>query len=435
MVGTMEIKPVHFVIALGVLFIALLVVFPIQGPASVQQPAQIGPQESARAAEDLYMKAVSFGEHAGGYVYSYTEYTDGFPENYTISSDGENASVEVSSALSDKKAYFLVNDTIFCVGMGGNTTCASVKNQSAAAGYMATLRSRLFSDGAIGIARLDAAYRINRSLQVFSPAIRTMVLPGGAECIGINYTIEYSGATLGELNRFGIGSGSPSLFHVSECIDNQTGEIHRYNYDYVFQGSLHTYGFSLISSDFLAVPQILAPADLSGDVIDQAFQESAVRHQLLGCYPIIGDDSEKCVATLALQQKSAGLCSLAGTRRDRCLVSLMPYLRDPAICRMISTPEFTDDCYIELGGAFKNATWCGYVSDATKKSYCAQVSSPVPPAAPVPAPAQNVTQEAGNQTQNGSATLPPIIAEVFKEMEQNGTGANYTGNGTINSTG
>jgi len=422
----MEIKPVHFVIALGVLFIALLVIYPVPGPAPGEpQPTQ----DTTKAAEGLYMKALSFGERAGGYVYSYTEYSDGFPENYTITYDGQNASVEIVSALSDKLAYFLENDTILCVAMAGNETCASVKGENTTAGYLASLRSRLFSDGAISAARLDAEYRINRSLQVFSPAIAANALPGGKECSGINYTIDYSGATLAELNRFGIGTGSPSLFHVSECIDNQTGQIYEYDYDYMFQGRRHTYGFSLIKSDFKSLPEISAPADISGDVLDPAYQESAYRSGLAKCYQNQdGDDKDKCVAALALQLRSTELCSLAGARQDRCLVSLMPYLKDPAICLAVVSAEFRDDCYIELGGAFKNATWCDNVTDGTKRSYCAQVSSPVQPSVAPGLPPQNITQAAGNETQNGSAPLPPEVEDVFRSMEQNGTAANITAN-------
>lgn len=425
----MEIKPVHFVIALGALFIALLVVYPMPGPAQGQpQPAQNASQDT-KAAEGVYLKALSFGEHATGYVYSYTEYSDGFPENYTISYDGQNASVEIVSALSEKSAYFLGNDTVLCVAMGGNGTCASVRGENTTAAYMASLRARLFSDDAIIAARLNAEYRINRSLQVFSPLIRTTRLPGGAECAGINYTIDYSGATLAELNRFGVGTGSPSLFHVGECIDNRTGQIYEYDYDYMLQGKRHTYGFSLVKSDFSTVPVIGAPADLSGDVLDPAYQESAYRGALVRCYQNQnGDDKDKCVATLALELRSTGLCALAGARQDRCLVSLMPYLKDPAICLGVASAEFRDDCYIELGGAFKNATWCDNVMDGTKRSYCAQVSSPVAPTVAPGLPPQNTTEAAGNGTQNASAALPPAVESVFKSMEQNGTAANGTAN-------
>jgi len=426
----MEIKPLHFVIALLAVFaVGLYYFFSTQEAA----PAAGG----ADLAQELFMKAASLGESANGYVYAYAEYSDGFPENYTLAYDGKLASVKVESPLSLKEVRFLGNDTVFCITFNSNETCASVENESAAKSYVASMRSRLFDYAAISAAKADTAYRLNRSLQAFSPSLRTKLLQNGKECISISYTIDYRNATLQELNRFGIGSGSPSVFDVSECIDNATGEIYEYRLDYTYQGKRHYVSRSLIRSDFAARPAIAPPQGISGGALDIAFSENAYKGELLKCYQQSGSEQEKCIALVALALRSKGLCSYAGAREDRCLVSLVPVTKDASICPLVVNPSFKDDCYIELGGAYKNSTWCDSVEDAAKKDYCLQVSSPAP-YLPVQDETGNGTPGTENATPNagGNETvgMPEGVVQIFGSLEyENATnitaGANGSGGG------
>jgi len=417
----MEIKPIHFAIALAALFLALLALSPMMSPGKAQPP------DYAMQAQEIYLRGVSYGENASAYTYAYTEYSNGFPENYILESDGTLASVDVRSALSDKKAYFLGNDTILCVEFSNSTACSSVKNESAAQSYLAAQRSRLFDGAVISTQRLNDIYMINKSMITFSPALSTRVLADGKNCTEIDYMIDYRNATLGDLNRFGIGAGAPQLFSVTSCI-GVNGERLDYSYNTTVLGKPFSYRSVLINADFNARPVISAP-NLSGDAMELAFSESAYRGSIGNCYQKQNESAkDECVAMFALKLQSTGVCSLAGSRQDRCLVSLMPYLRDPAVCLMIATPEYRDDCYIELGGAFKNSTWCGKVVDLTKKSYCVQVSSPIPPGSPAQ-PQQNETQQSGNMTQNGTVSIPPHVQDIFNSLENQSAG-----NNTANST-
>ena len=216
-------------------------------------------------------------------------------------------------------------------------------------------------------------------------------------------------------------------------------------YNYTYQGKLYTIQQKLIGADFTAAPVIGPPQNLSGNALDIAFNENAYRQDLFSkCY--LGQDEGEgrgaCIQKIALQLGDKNLCELAGAVHDRCLVSFMPYLKDPAICALITTPEFADDCYIELAGANKNSTWCGNVLDGTKKGYCLQVALPVPPSPPEnesPGTANETTGGAmQNQSANESAALPPGVSAIFNGMEASDS-ANSTGpadsTGSANGTG
>jgi hypothetical protein len=426
----MEIKPVYAVIALAIVFVALLAAdrLAAPGPAAPDYAAQ---------ASGLYMQGASFGENATAYTYAYTEYSNGFAENYTLSSDGKSASVEVLSALSDKKLYFLPNDTILCVRFSGTEGCSSVKNESAAKSYVARMRGRLLNGTEMEAMKADAEYMMNRSIIRFSPFVRAGALAGGAECSEIEYTIDYRNMTLQDMTRFGVTSATPQVFQFRSCVGND-GAIERLYYNYTYQGKLYIIQQELIGADLRAAPAIAAPQNLSGNALDLAFSENTYRQELFNkCYlgQADGEGRGACIQKIALDINDRDLCETAGTVRDRCLVAFMPYLKDPGICAGISAPEFADDCYIELAGAYKNGTWCDRVKDGTKKSYCLQVALPPAPSEPENQ-SDGTVPEGGLVAQNVSvneSAVPPDVVDIFNGLERTNS-TNSTQPGQANST-
>ncbi len=431
----MEVKPLHIAIVLA----ALLVMY-VAYELTLPGPAEL--QGSAALAQELYLGGVSFGENASAYTYSYTEYSNGFAENYTLESDGSAASVEVASALSDKKIYFLGNDTVLCVRFLSDMACSSVANETNARAYVESVRSRLFNASAARARVSDDEYLMNRSILVFSPGVANRTLPDGRPCSEIRYAVDYRNLTLQDMGRFGISASTPQLFQYVSCI-GADGAIERLYFNYTYGGHTYEIRQELTGSDFAHVPAISPPQNLSPGAMDLAIGESAARRDLFGCYLQDAGAMGACVQKVALQQSDIGLCGLAGDARDRCYVSFMPYVKDPAVCGLITAPEFVDDCYIELAGAYKNATWCGSVNDASKRSYCLGIAMQLPQNGTGAGESAGSGTAAGNESgvspgtgagQNASgneSAMPSSVIDIFNNEENfsatNSTIANGTG--------
>jgi hypothetical protein len=423
----MEIKPLYAVIALVAVFLALLAASQLMAA-----PAPAAPNYAAEA-EAIYMKGAETGANASAYTYAYTEYSNGFAENYTLEYDGSISSVEVSSILSDRKLYFLENDTILCVDFAGASACSSVKNVSGAAAYVEDMRDRLFDPANIEVIEANYAYMYNKSILVFSPDIQDTVLPDGRECDQIEYTIDYQNITLADMSRLGVTAATPRLFQFVSCV-GMDGVIDQLYFNYTYQGAFYTVEQNLISADFTRVPVISPPQNLSGDAFSIASDENTARNDLFQCYlsQPEGDARGTCIQNIALELSDKDLCDAAGTVRDRCLVSFMPYIRDPSVCTEMTMPEFTDDCYIELAGAYKNSTWCSMVNDTTKRSYCLQIASQS--AAENETTAANTTGSVVQGPSGNESAVPAGVAAIFNAMENESTGpANSTG--SANATG
>ena len=413
----MEIKPAYAVAALIIVFVALFLI------GSGAPPKQ---EDKAQTAKELFLKAVTLGENASSYLYSYGEINDGFPENYTLSSDGVNSAVAIDSPLSNKIVYFLQNDTILCITYLKNQSCASVADVNETTRYVSSMKMRLFDNDRIRAAMLDNEYKINHSMMTFSPAMIEKQFQGGKTCTEIGFAIDYSNITIQEMSRFGIAQGSPTYFEGKECINNETGVIYEYSFNYTFQKKVHESGFLLNGIDF-SYKTPVTPPELAGDAISTMYDEGSYKRDLMACYLKSNEDKEKCIAVLAQELKSKELCEYAGTRRDRCLVSLIPVSGDSAICQTILTPEFKDDCYIEMAGFSKNESWCGQVQDSTKNKFCLNVSQPAPPALPN----ENTTVE--EPAANNTEPLPKEVQEIFNSLDNSTKVSTNVTNGTTGS--
>jgi len=407
----MEFKPAYAVAALIIIFAALFFI------GSGAPPKQ---EDKTQIAKQLFMKAVSLGENTSSYQYSYMETNDGFPENYTLSSDGVNSAVAIDSPLSNKKIYFMQNDTILCITYLKNQSCSSVADVNETKRYVSYMKNRLFDKDRISAAMLDNEYKINHSIMVFSPTMIEKQLLGGKACTEISFAIDYSNITLQEMSRFGIAQGSPTYFEGKECINNETGVIYEYNFNYTFPGKVHEFGFLLNGIDFIYKTPV-TPPELAGDAVSAMYDESSYKRDLMACYLKAGEEKEKCIALLAQELKSKELCGYVGMRRDRCLVSLIPVSGDSTICPTILTAEFKDDCYIEMAGFSKNESWCSQVQDSTKNRFCLNVSQPAPPALPN----ENTTVE--EPAANNTEPMPEKVQAIFDGLDNSTTiGTNVT---------
>lgn len=402
----MEIRHMHIVVALTIIFLGALYLF-LEESAKPPGPT---PEEIGK---ELLLKSIAFGQNSSTYRYSYFEYSDGFPERYTLISEGKASSIDVESPISKKTIYDLEDETIMCISFQGNQSCSSIKNETLTASYLASMRSRLFDQERAKKEASDTEYRIENNMQMLAPSIKNKDV-NGKRCTEIRYVIDYSNATYGDMQRFNIFPGSPVHFEAITCIENRTGEMFESNFNYTFQGKLHTSRFELVETELDSDSRVRAPANISGNAIGLLIIENSYKNELLKCYQKPGSEKDRCIALMALQLRSRDLCGYSGARKDRCLVSIMPYIKDSSVCQEIESADYKDDCYSELAGAFKNESWCDNVIDPMKKQDCVDFAKMTD----IPKPAET-KNETLNATENQSET-PDLIKEIFEKMENQG---------------
>ena len=346
-----------------------------------------------KTAEALLMKGLRFGANQTDYFYSYTDLSDGYKTTYMLTKRGNESLIEIQNPLSDKKAYFLANDTVLCIKYSGNDTCSSVQNETDLNNYLNSLRAKFFNDTNIEKNKNGIVYLIKNKYLYFSPDLKNKTVRGNA-CEEVSYTINYSNLSVSDAAAFGIGTTSPKVFHLTICVDNESGYLYEKTLNYTYNQLTHMDTFTLLSFKPGTPGTIIPPSNLSEGALKELLKEKEQQIKLANCYTTKqGDELDRCIAIIALDIHRKDLCDLTGERRDRCLVSLVPITKDETICTTISQIFYRDDCYIELAGAYKNNTYCADIQNVSKVDFCMNIATSTPPSTP------------DNQTTNSSTNI------------------------------
>ncbi|MBI5046373.1 hypothetical protein HZC07_01435 [Candidatus Micrarchaeota archaeon] len=353
------------VLAVVLLLVGLAVYLAVSNkPAPLPAPLNVS---QGRA---LVMNALSFGYSAQNYTYSFSETSDGYEVNYTLRKVGNQSMAEIKNPLSLKQIYFLDNDTIICINLSGNTTCSSVTGNSDLDNYLRSVRVKFINPLYIDSNKQDFDYLVRNKYVIFNSIQKSTV--SGNSCTAVSYTLDFNNLSVSEGARFGISAVSPKIFDWVFCVSD-SGFPYQRLFNYSYQGANHTYSVRGLSFSASSSP-ITAPSNLTAGVADVLLREKEQQIALAGCYVQTGDNKDKCIMGAAISFRKKEICEFAGGRRDKCLVALVPSTKDLTICSSISQPSYVDDCYLELGGAYKNSSYCSQILNVSKSAMCMNVS-------------------------------------------------------------
>ena len=381
---------------LSAMAIVLVVIAAYIAVSGAPKPPSMNVTDSApdtKAAEAVLMKGLMFGYGQKDYVYSYGEMSDGYKTAYTLTASGNQSLAQITNPLSEKKLYFLDNDTILCIRFGSKEACSSIKGRDDMKNYMDSIRVDFFNDTLNDRFKTNIRFLIDRGYLALDPEV-TLKTSALGSCKSIRYTIDFNNATVSDGALFGIGASSPKVFRWEWCVDDSTGRVFGKSFSYELNNQEHTYAYALQGLKTSGVDPILPPQNISetDGAVQILMSEKQKQIILANCYTTMsGDALDKCVSDMALDLRRKDMCQAAGARKDRCLVSLVPLTKDETICMAVASSSFKDDCYIELAGAFKNSTYCANVQNQSKMDSCAKAATPV---------AQNATSGANGSTIN-----------------------------------
>jgi len=355
----------------------LLAVIVILAAAAMVLSLSPGSQITASSiaeSEILFFTMQSFGENFTNYLYIYNESSDNYPITYKIYRYKNDGLIEAKSPLSTKKIYYLQNDTIMCIKFLGNENCASVKAESTLKNYILSMRNRFFDNNAITESKRISEEAIKKNYLFISPNITKTVYNGKACTIG-SYIYDYSNLSLSDMSYFGMSSGMPLYFEGSFCVYPNSGIVHWSYFNYTYNGMFREWSRSLVTLDAAYTVPITTPSLSNTSILSELTNEQDYYGDLANCYLKSNkEESDKCIAYVALELRSVALCDYAGSRKDRCLLSLMPLLLDVSVCSKVQELQYRDDCYIELAGGYKNSSYCNQLLNSSKVDFCMNVS-------------------------------------------------------------
>ncbi|MFH1521275.1 MAG: hypothetical protein ABID61_06525, partial [Candidatus Micrarchaeota archaeon] len=368
---------------------------------------------------DVLLNGLAMGENSGDYYYSYSEVTNSYPKTYNLIKSGGNKQVTIVSPLATKNVYITSNSTILCIEYTGNRTCEDITTNSNLNSYVAYAKSLFFSDNVITTSQENINYLYNKGYLKMDDSI-TKKTVNNEECSVIKYRLDYSNLTITEASKFQIGSSSPKIFDFEWCINNKTREVLEYNYKYNYGGQTFFTKISTVEIDWNTTKTMIQPGVLEQNAVSQLLDENSYVGSMMTCYQTNGTTRDDCILRLAIDLGNLNLCKSTKSNMDPCYVVMTAMKLKPEICDNVVSEGYKDDCYIELAGGLKNATWCNMIKNQSKVEFCQNVSIYVAPTVP---------QTPVNQTPANS-TIPPQLGEIINKLEANTTETNSTTNST-----
>ena len=366
----------------------------------------------------VLLNGLSMGNGATDYYYSYNDTTNGYPKEYSLLKKGNDKMVTITSPLSIKEVYITDNSTILCVKFIENRTCEDITNNSNLDDYVAYMNSLFFNDISISTSKDNLKYLFGKGYAQTDDKITTTTV-NGMDCSLVKYKLDYSNLTVTEASKFQIGPSSPKIFDFEWCIDNKTGNVWEYSYKYNYNGQNYFTKITTNAIEWNTSKTISVPTNVTEqNAVNAILDESTYVSKAMACYQVSGKSRDDCILRLAVEAKDLYLCEKAGSNRDVCYVVMTASKLKPEICNNILNVDYKDDCYIELSGGLKNASWCNMLKNQSKLEFCQNVSVYIPPTTHGVAPT--------NQTTN--KTVPPQLIEIINKLETNSTQGNETQN-------
>jgi hypothetical protein len=332
-----------------------------------------GGEEGTNEVQELFFKAVERPIGAGNYIYSYNEvHSNGYHADVTASRNGNYSYATRRDVVSGRAAYFGGNETIVCIRYMSTEKCAEVNSTSQFAGYALSLQELLYSEA--GTAAMEEHYLklVQYGGMEFSPEVAEKEV-GGNNCTEINYTIDYSQLTVAQLNEIGLTANDPLLlrsgqYDFTTCIGPE-GDIYYRKLHWVDLGQEAWMESTTTESVWGRGLDIQAPTELveTGELYTFYQEIASVASEYLTC--IAGNNTDRCIAEIAVSWKNPALCEDSGSQNDFCYINAGLGASDPSVCGNVSA-GIRDGCYLEFANLLQDAGYCERITDAALKQQC-----------------------------------------------------------------
>lgn len=381
------------------------------GALLINKPEQTQNNNTAQINPNLELltKALQYGKNMQSYSNEFEENTDGYITNYKVdrSASSKVDQITVTNILSQKRAYFVNESTIICINYKNQETCDNVTGNADLTQYENFLKSKFPSNEQMERNVGDIKFLFD------SGYLKINKVENKQNCKEIEYTLDFSNATINDGARFGIGLTSPKVFEYKICIEEETGKTveKEFNYTLPQDQSFHYFKYTLRNSSFIdSQPQVPQEVGSGQETLRLLYEEKTVQGEITKCLiKKTTEEKDSCLNKKAIEMRMPILCELSSQKKEACLLSTIPIIPLESSCEKITNQSTQDDCYIEMTGATKNEQYCQKISTEEKKAQCAQVYQMSINETQTP---RNNT----NRTEQNETQVNPIAQQVFDQI-------------------
>lgn len=318
----------------------------------------------------------------GDYTYTYTETQEtGYWVEVTISRKGSLSYVHKKDPISERSGYFEGNESIVCIKYMDEEKCIFVNSTSRFASYANSLRNALFREDEMRALAEHQRKLMQYGGLVFEEEVVEKSVDGHP-CTEIRYFVDYSGLTVAQLNEIGLSANDPLLlrsrqYNFSMCIDPETYDMYEKRVEFIDLGRpawMHT---KVRNFSWGTGMDVQKPQELAGEEeLHRLYSKiTGVAEAYLSC--LMKNNTERCIAEVAVIWSNPMLCREAGSERDFCLINAGLGAEDPSVCDEVGA-GMKDACYIEFANALGDSSFCGRIANTTIREQCLALNTAGP---------------------------------------------------------
>ncbi len=371
--------------AVAVLLVVAGAMYFSQGSGtSVQQaPVQL-PQQPSAASAKLLLESFDAQAAMQNYHLDFTSIENGAKSRFTIIKNGADSYVRIGEEFGGNEGFFGSDNRtdVVCLSYGAKTLCAMTGNDSQIQGIANSLRVwRLNPKASLEQKRQIEQHIEAHAIKFYGEPVSEKF--GSFDTRKITYTLDYKNLTVQTLKEIGVPPNDPSLYSiedwkVTQWIDKRTGLVVK---------SMTTYRENLLPYSFgmeytVATPEAGNITAKPGEIVPaesfiRFYQDSKTDFsEKASCLsqPSKGE-IHSCLKGLAYSTKNPEICKLITTKEEaeRCYMIVAQVTEDEQLCGNLTV--YSDDCYIAVAGATGNLDLCKKVKDQNLAPNCIQAAA------------------------------------------------------------
>lgn len=353
------------------------------GASEKQAPVQT-PQQPSTASAKLLLGSFDAQAAMQNYRLDFTSIDNGAKSHFTIIKNGDNSYVRIGEDFGGNEGFFGSDNRtdVVCLSYGAKTLCSLTGNDSQVQGIANNLRVWRLNPKA----SLEQKKQIEQHIE--AQAIKFYGEPvgekfGAFDTEKITYTLDYKNLTVQTLKEIGVPPNDPSLYSIEDWkvvqwIDKQTGLVVKSLTTYKENLMVYSFGMEYAvatpqAGNITAKPEQLVPAE----TFIRFYQDSKTDYsEKASCLsqPSKGE-IHSCLKGLAYSTKNPEICKLITTKEEaeRCYMIVAQVNEDAQLCENLTV--YSDDCYIAVAGVTGNLDLCNKVKDPKLAPNCSQAAA------------------------------------------------------------
>ncbi|MBU0586054.1 eight-cysteine-cluster domain-containing protein [Candidatus Micrarchaeota archaeon] len=335
--------------------------------------------ETENHAQELLLAALKKPGNYSTYSYEYERDVDEYVYTVELMKSPEMLVVTNKDIFFEKTVYSNSTTNVLCITFDGEESCSNANENKE---LNKSAQVAILEDISLNVDKgvKNTELRIDYGLLIFeNHTVETTV--DGRNCTMIKYIVDYSKATVEQLNNLGLGLASGEVTYAKDqkyevCIDDEDNILYK-KFSAIYNGKptyeiRKTLNFSWGTVD---QTQLVVPELVNATITHQHFLDALnARNGVLAC-SVNAAEKDNCIKNYAIENAAPYVCLLAESEKDRCILSIAPRMGVEALCLKVDNVIMRDDCWLEIAAAKNDSAFCNNISNSETKNNCENILS------------------------------------------------------------